>query len=164
MPLHRIYAPPDLFSKDEKREIVDSLVEHYTSRGLPAFLVITLFCPIDAEDFFIGAQNHSERAQEKGKPFVRIVSQHLARTMNTKEIRQNGTNLLEARFRKVLERKGCEWEIHIEEPPADLWRLSGHAYPAPRTDAEAEWKKRNEPVAYEGPTMADYLYEQNTKA
>lgn len=55
-------------------------------------------------------------------------------------------------------------QIHIEEPPADLWRLSGYEYPAPRTDAEAKWKEANHPVPYEGPTMADHLDQQQHKS
>lgn len=57
--------------------------------------------------------------------------------------------------RSELRLSACQ--IHIEEPAADLWRLSGHAYPAPGTKAEAEWKAANKPVAYQGPTMADHL-------
>lgn len=82
-----------------------------TSRGLPAFLVITLFLDVDEDSYFIGFQTHSERSKEQGKPFVRIVSQHLARTMTSKEMRAKGIKGLEDTFRKVIEAKGCEWEV-----------------------------------------------------
>lgn len=158
MPLHRIYAPPGLFSKDEKRELVSSIADMYIGVGLPAFLVITLFCPIDGEeDFFIGKQSHAERAQSQGKPFVRVVSQHLARTVDGRERRLSLIQRLEDRFRGVFEAKNCEWEIHIEEPPADLWHLNGLSYPAPGTEAEAQWKAADKSVPYEGPTIADHL-------
>lgn len=82
------------------------------SLGLPPFLIITLFVPIDAEeDFFIGKQSHAERAQDSGKPFVRVVSQHLARLSEGKERRMNTIQQLEDRFRGVLEAKNCEWEV-----------------------------------------------------
>ncbi|GAC75673.1 uncharacterized conserved protein [Moesziomyces antarcticus T-34] len=158
MPLHRIYTPQGFFTKDEKRALVDSIASMYI--GLPAFLVITLFCPIDEDDFYIGKQNHSERASEQGKPFVRIVSQHLARTAEGKERRTRTIRSLEDRFRAVLEAKNCEWEIHIEEPAADLWRLSGHDYPAPGSQAESQWREANKAVQYQGPTMADHLAEK----
>lgn len=73
--------------------------------------MITLFCPIDEDDFYIGKQNLSERASEQGKPFVRIVSQHLARTAEGKERRTRTIRSLEDRFRAVLEAKNCEWEV-----------------------------------------------------
>ncbi|SPO29005.1 uncharacterized protein UTRI_04947_B [Ustilago trichophora] len=157
MPLHRIYTTPGFFTKEEKRELVNSIADMYISAGLPPFLVITLFCPIEEDDFYIGKQTHAERGAEQGKPFVRIVSQHLARTAQGKERRMSVIQRLEDRFRGVLEAKNCEWEIHIEEPAADLWHLSGLNYPAPGTEAEAEWKAANKPVTYEGPTMADHL-------
>ncbi len=156
--------------------------------------MITLFCPIDDDDFYIGKQSHSERASEQGKPFVRIVSQHLARTAEGKERRTRTIRSLEDRFRAVLEAKNCEWEvsytglierqsslfqnsdfsrsldfiltrafstqIHIEEPAADLWRLSGHDYPAPGSQAESQWREVNKPVPYQGSTIADHLAEK----
>ena len=79
--------------------------------GLPPFLVITLFCPIEEDDFYIGKQTHAERAKEQGKPFVRIVSQHLARTAEGKERRMATIQRLEDRFRGMLEAKNCEWEV-----------------------------------------------------
>lgn len=86
--------------------------DHSIGVGLPAFLVITLFCPIDGEeDFFIGKQSHAERAQSQGKPFVRVVSQHLARTVDGKERRLSLIQRLEDRFRGVFEAKNCEWEV-----------------------------------------------------
>ncbi|KAJ9474821.1 hypothetical protein PHBOTO_004729 [Pseudozyma hubeiensis] len=161
MPLHRIYAPPGLFSREEKRELVNSIADMYISVGLPPFLVITLFCAIDGEeDFYIGKQSHAERAEQTGKPFVRIVSQHLARLATGKERRMSTIKRLEDRFRGVLEAKNCEWEIHIEEPPADLWHLAGLDYPAPGSEAEAKWKEANKAIPYEGPTMADHLHGQ----
>lgn len=114
MPLHRIYAPAGLFSAQEKRQLANDLSDMYTAVGLPPFLVITLFVPIDAEeDFYIGRQSHAERQKEQGKPFVRIVSQHLARTAVGKERRASTIKRLEDRFRGVLEAKGCEWEVSI---------------------------------------------------
>ncbi|EST08932.1 putative oxalocrotonate tautomerase [Kalmanozyma brasiliensis GHG001] len=163
MPLHRIYAPAGLFSAQEKRQLANDLTDMYTAAvGLPPFLVITLFVPIDGEeDFFIGRQSHAEREKEQGKPFVRIVSQHLARTAIGKENRASMIKRLEDRFCGVLEAKNAEWEIHIEEPPADLWHLGGYDYPAPGTDAEKEWKAANKAIPYEGPTMADHLNSQS---
>ncbi|SNX86137.1 uncharacterized protein MEPE_04846 [Melanopsichium pennsylvanicum] len=157
MPLHRIYTVPGFFTKEEKRELVSSITDMYTKIGLAPFLVLTLFCPIEEDDFYIGEQSYNERTAEQGKPFVRIVSQHLARTTNGKEQRMAIIRRLEDRFRVVLEAKNCEWEIHIEEPAADLWRLSGYDYPAPGTEAEAKWRAANKAVEYEGPTMADHL-------
>ncbi|TKY89734.1 hypothetical protein EX895_001519 [Sporisorium graminicola] len=157
MPLHRIYTPKHFFTKEEKRELVESVTSLYVRMGLPPFLVNVLFIQLEDDDFYIGMQAHSERAQEQGKKFVRIVSQHLARTSEGKERRMKTIESLEERFRTVLERKRCEWEIHIEEPPADLWHLSGFRYPAPGTSAEAEWVSANKAVAYEGSSMADHL-------
>lgn len=85
--------------------------------GLPPFLVITLFCPLEEDDFYIGKQSYTERTSEQGKPFVRIVSQHLARTAEGKERRKATITRLEERFKAVLEAKNCDWEVSFAPLP-----------------------------------------------
>ncbi|KAI9004940.1 putative oxalocrotonate tautomerase enzyme-domain-containing protein [Hyaloraphidium curvatum] len=152
-----IYAPATLFSPEEKRAIAKSLTAMYTSVGLPAFYVIVLFIPVEADSFFIGNESHDERASRTGKPFVRIVSQHLARANRSEKDRQRSITALESRFKPFIADKGYEWELHIEEPTADLWRESGISPPAPRTPAEKLWVEKNEPSPYEGETMAEFF-------
>lgn len=130
MPLHRIYAPKDFFSREEKKQLVNDIADMYIAVGLPPFLVITLFIPVDAEeDFYIGKQSHSERAKEQGKPFVRIVSQHLARTAEGKERRMTTIKKLEDRYRGVLEAKNCEWEVSTATTPRNTERHTDSCFP-----------------------------------
>nr|CDI54929.1 conserved hypothetical protein [Melanopsichium pennsylvanicum 4] len=83
--------------------------------------------PLHKDDFYIGEQSYNERTAEQGKPFVRIVSQHLARTTNGKEQRMAIIRRLEDRFRVVLEAKNCEWEAQKPkqngELPTKLWSM-----------------------------------------
>ncbi|OZJ04815.1 hypothetical protein BZG36_02358 [Bifiguratus adelaidae] len=57
MPLHRIYYPKDAFSEDDKRQISENLTALYTRPpiNIPAFYVIVIFIPLDAENIWLEA-------------------------------------------------------------------------------------------------------------
>lgn len=104
---------PEKVLSSRKYSVHPHFVPNSVAAGLPSFLVIILFCPIEEDDFYIGKQSHAERAKEQGKPFVRIVSQHLARAAEGREKRAGLIRRLEDRYRGVLEAKNCEWEVSI---------------------------------------------------
>ncbi|KAG2187543.1 hypothetical protein INT44_005232 [Umbelopsis vinacea] len=141
MPLHRFYYAKGIFSAQDKQEISERITKIYTSGGLPAFYVIVVFNEVPSDSIMIG-----------GKPatnFVRVVSQHLARTMDTYERKQTVLNALEAAFGPYVKDRGLDWEIHIEEHSRDTWRLNGLNPPLPNTDAEKLWAKENRPSPFE---------------
>lgn len=52
-------------------------------------------------------------------------------------------------------------QLHIEEPPADLWLLSGLVPPAPGSEAEKQWKQTNAAQPYDttaNEDIADYFH------
>jgi hypothetical protein len=111
MPLHRFYHAPGLFSAKDKEEISERITKVYTRGGLPAFYVIVVFVEVPTESILVGGK--------PSKKFVRIVSQHLARTMPTYERKQEVLNLLEDAFGPYVKDRGLDWEIHIEEHERD---------------------------------------------
>ncbi|OZJ04313.1 hypothetical protein BZG36_03169 [Bifiguratus adelaidae] len=142
MPLHRIYHPKGVFSEDDKRQISQRLTKMYTDVGLPPFYVVVVFLPSESEDLWVGG--------EKNDHFVRIVSQHLARTMPTDDVKVNAMDRIDEAFAPFVKDRGLEWELHIEEVERDLWRENGLVPPMPGTEAEKLWVKHNKPVPYEG--------------
>lgn len=74
MPLHRFYAPPNLYSAEDKAKLAEAITDIYTKRipaPLPAFYVVILFIDVKQEDYFVGGK--------PTKDFVRVVVHHLAR-------------------------------------------------------------------------------------
>ena len=80
---------------------------------MPAFYVIVLFVDIEKDNFFIGGLNHAEREAKTGKPFVRIVSQHIARSQVEAEARKRAVQRLDSTF-KVIKEKGYEYEVSCD--------------------------------------------------
>ncbi|GAB5587765.1 hypothetical protein Unana1_02665 [Umbelopsis nana] len=141
MPLHRFYTAPGVFTAADKKAISERLTKHYTNNGLPAFYVVVIFLEVPDDSILVGG--------EPSPKFVRVVSQHLARTMPTYEHKQRSVNALEAAFAPYVKERGLDWEIHIEEVPRDTWHLNGIVPPMPGTDAEKEWVKANRALEYQ---------------
>ncbi len=70
MPLHRIYTAKGVFSAEDKQAISERITKIYSI--LPKFYVVVVFLEVEPESFYIGGQPNAR--------FVRVVSQHLART------------------------------------------------------------------------------------
>lgn len=63
------------------------------------------------DSFFIGGEQWSKRKQSTGKPFVRILIQHLAVHQETAEARSATLKRIEGGYRPILEAKGFDWEV-----------------------------------------------------
>jgi phenylpyruvate tautomerase PptA (4-oxalocrotonate tautomerase family) len=74
MPFHRIYCPPDLYTREEKDALAKAIMDCY--KRLPKFYVIVNFIHVENDDFYIGGERSDGR-------FVRFLVHHLARTMIT---------------------------------------------------------------------------------
>ena len=70
MPLHRIYCTKGIFTAAEKEAISQSITKCYSI--LPPFYVVVVFLEVEPDNFYIGGERNAR--------FVRIVSQHFART------------------------------------------------------------------------------------
>ena len=45
--------------------------------------------------------------------------------------------------------RGYDWEVTIDELPADLWSIQGQIPPPFETHAEKRWVKENRPSSYD---------------
>lgn len=77
MPLHRIYAAKGTFSPSEKQAIAQSITKIYDAIPIPSFYTVVVFVDVDADSIYVGGKPNAR--------FVRIVSQHLARSYTTPE-------------------------------------------------------------------------------
>ncbi|KAI9287271.1 putative oxalocrotonate tautomerase [Umbelopsis sp. AD052] len=141
MPLHRFYYAQGLFSAQDKQEITDRITKNYTDLNLPAFYVIVVFIEVPEDSIFIGGKRATN--------FVRVVSQHLSRTMDSYEGKQAILDFLEAAFAPYVKDRGLDWEIHVEEHERELWRTQGINPPLPNTDAEKLWAKENKAIPFQ---------------
>ncbi|CAL5219938.1 g1870 [Coccomyxa viridis] len=138
MPLHRIYSVKGVFSPEDKKAIAEGITKVYSV--LPKFYVVVVFIDTDLDSFYIG-----------GKPndrFVRIVTQHLARTNIGSEREQKVLDGIENAFHPYVRDRGLDWEIHIEQMERETWRENGLAPPMPGTDAEKHWAEVDKAVPF----------------
>ncbi|KAJ3340304.1 hypothetical protein HDU93_007145 [Gonapodya sp. JEL0774] len=150
MPLHRIYSAPGFFTQAEKEIIAGNITKGYVSFGvsgpalrLPAFYVVVLFLDVPTESYFVGGKTTGR--------FVRIVTQHLARSFQNVKQQESSLKFLESCWAPIIKSKGDDvnWELHIEEAPRELWRENGLVPPLPKTPAEKEWVRLNRAVPYD---------------
>jgi len=73
MPLWRVFAHPETFSREQRARFSKAITALYVSRGLPAFYVNVIFLDVSEDHVWIGG--------EPKKNFVRIVVEQIARTM-----------------------------------------------------------------------------------
>ncbi|KAJ7595336.1 putative oxalocrotonate tautomerase [Mycena floridula] len=138
MPLHRIYAPPGLYSDDEKAALAEAITRTYLL--VPAFYVVVIFVDIPAGSYFVG-----------GKPaerFVRFTIEHFARNFEEEEKRRF-MDRYEAALKPFTQDKGINWEINAANADRIAWNLNG--IPPPPADSAAEhlWRTENKAIPYD---------------
>ena len=77
MPLHRVYAAKGIFTPEEKGAIAQSITDIYNAIPIPPFYTVVVFVDVPEDSIFVGGKANAR--------FVRIVSQHLARSYSTAE-------------------------------------------------------------------------------
>jgi len=155
MPLHRIFHPVGAFSAAEKQALAASITNIYSANGiglLPDFYVVVIFTAVDTESFFVGGQ--------PSENFIRIVAYHFARHLQDLESKKRWSDKYEAALAPHIKARGYDWEVHLEESPAEMWRENGLIPPKPNSPAEKEWIRLNKPVPYDGPSIVDSLQEE----
>ncbi|TDZ78339.1 hypothetical protein DE4585_04176 [Mycobacteroides salmoniphilum] len=140
MPLWTIYHTPNVFSDNEKSELAKSITEVYVTVGLPRFYVVTLFKEIEPSDFYVGG--------EQTGTAVRIVVDHIARTLPDKAGRERITQYLGRVLAPHLDRADVHWEFHIDETSEELWMINGLVPPPMNSDAERQWARTNRSSPY----------------
>eukprot|EP00877_Chromochloris_zofingiensis_P014136 jgi/Chrzof1/8977/Cz03g31190.t1 len=139
MPLHRIYYADGVFSSADKKAIAQRVTTVYTKR-LPAFYVVVVFIAVDKDSLYVGGEPNDR--------FVRITTQHLARTNQGKETLAQRVEELEEAYAPYVRDRGFDWELHIDEGDRETWRVNGLRPPMPNTAEERMWVKANRPVPY----------------
>ncbi|KAH8927705.1 hypothetical protein BT69DRAFT_1347124 [Atractiella rhizophila] len=142
MPLHRIYHTPGAFTDQDKKELADSITSIY-ARMMPAFFVVVLFLPVEANNFFIGGKSTNN--------FVRITVEHLHIHFQNKEQMYNFASHYETKIAPWIKAKGYDWEISISDTPREGWRENGINPPLPVGDAAEQeelkaWITANKPL------------------
>eukprot|EP00877_Chromochloris_zofingiensis_P014135 jgi/Chrzof1/8976/Cz03g31180.t1 len=138
MPLHRIYHAEGVFSSADKKAIAQRVTGVY--KKLPPFYVVVVFIAVDKDSFYIGGEPNDR--------FVRITTQHLARTNIGKERQAQVVQELEEAFAPYVRDRGLDWELHIDEMDRETWRENGLRPPMPDTADERMWKEANRPLPY----------------
>jgi phenylpyruvate tautomerase PptA (4-oxalocrotonate tautomerase family) len=144
MPLWTVYHTSDTLKDSHKAELAERITKVYSM--LPAFYVGVAFQEIKQADFYIG-----------GKPaqrFVRIVIDHIARSLPTPELRQSWLARARDSVEPTFAALGISWELHVDETTRDLWLIQGLVPPMPNTEHENKWKADNKPSPYEVGTVA----------
>ena len=143
MPLWTIYHTPNVFSDNEKSELAKSITEVYVTVGLPRFYVVTVFKEIEPSDFYVGG--------EQTGTAVRIVVDHIARTLPDKAGRERITQYLGRVLAPHLDRAHVHWEFHIDETSEELWMINGLVPPPMNSEAEREWARTDQSSPYPAP-------------
>ncbi|KAE8372471.1 putative oxalocrotonate tautomerase [Aspergillus bertholletiae] len=138
MPRWIIHHSANLLSAEEKQNLAKTITQIYSRLGLPDFYVHVHFQEQPLTASFIGGEPHSK--------FVDISVWHLARTMDTQEMKQRFLNAVDAVLNPVFEPKGIDWEYFVTESPKDLWKINGLVPPEIGSEEEKEWKRLNRAV------------------
>ncbi|RAR10490.1 UPF0187-like protein [Stemphylium lycopersici] len=120
MPLWIIYHPDGTFEDDASREaLAAEITTIYTGIGLPAFYVITNFVKMPGNTMLVGGKKVT------GKPFIRIVVEHIAvRLPNEDETYRKTSNAIDAVLKPHIADKGYDWEFHVDETERRLWKVN----------------------------------------
>ncbi|KAJ3887092.1 putative oxalocrotonate tautomerase [Lentinula edodes] len=99
MPFHCFYCSPNLFTKEEKQAIAQTITRFYSR--LPSFLVLVNFIDVDKDEFYVG-----------GEPKDRHLRINVQQSANPVQ----GRSWVDA-YEKALEpftkKKGIDWELQM---------------------------------------------------
>lgn len=138
MPLWKIYCPVDTFTDADKRSVAGALTKLY-GRAMPRFYVGVIFQEVAENNFYIGG--------EPTKRFVRIWADHIARTMDTPEAKKRFFDGVNGIILPLMEERGLDWELHVDETPFDLWKIQGISPPPAGSEDDKRWTVENRPSA-----------------
>jgi phenylpyruvate tautomerase PptA (4-oxalocrotonate tautomerase family) len=140
MPLWQIFHPVDAYSPEDKTTFAERITDLYAQAPIPRFYVVTLFHPIPGDSYFVGGVSHPK--------FVRFKIDQMARTIPGPVLREWYMRRVEEVVAPFVRDRGFDWEIQIDEVPADLWTLQGVIPPPFESIAEKRWVKENKASPY----------------
>jgi 4-oxalocrotonate tautomerase family enzyme len=142
MPYWEIFTPENAFTAEDKEQLSEAITSIYVDYvNLPPFYVVVLFKDMPANTMYVGGKAANN--------FVRVVVDHIARQMDTAEMRALCMTVIEQKLAPFVKDRGYDWEVHLDETPMDLWRTQGLVPPLPESDMEKLWARENRPIPYE---------------
>jgi phenylpyruvate tautomerase PptA (4-oxalocrotonate tautomerase family) len=142
VPYWEIFAPEDAFTPQDREQLSEAITSIYVDYvNLPKFYVVVLFKETPANTMYVGGKAANN--------FVRVVVDHIARQMDTAEMRALCMTVIEQKLAPFVKDRGYDWEVHLDETPMDLWRTQGLVPPLPESDMEKLWARENRPIPYE---------------
>jgi phenylpyruvate tautomerase PptA (4-oxalocrotonate tautomerase family) len=148
MPFWQVFAPENAYTDEDKEALATSITSMYTDFvNLPKFYVVVNFHEQPANSMYVG-----------GKPannFVRILVDHIARRIvGQPELQALCMQIIESKIAPWVSERGYDWEVHVDETPAELWRTQGLTPPDAGSDGERLWAEKNRAVPYEVATAS----------
>lgn len=157
MPLWQLFTPENAYTREEKADMAEKIVDLYSSDFskenfgfvLPKFYTSVIFHEIKADSFFVGGEPRDK--------FVQIEVVHIARTVETSAAKSGNSpeETLRLYFEKMDEvlkpyiaDRGYEVEFHAEDAPFATWRIDGMVPPEPWSADEERWAKENHSTPY----------------
>ena len=128
------------YSSEDKNKLAERITDLYAQVPIPRFYVVTLFHSIPDGSYFVGGVSHPK--------FVRFKIDQMARTVPGPVLREWWMRRVEEVVAPFVRDRGFDWEIQIDEVPADLWTLQGVIPPPFESIAERRWVKENKASPY----------------
>lgn len=137
-----VFAPEGAFTPRDREQLSEAITSIYANYvNLPKFYVVVLSKDMPANTMYVGGKAANN--------FVRIVVDHIARQMETAEMRAVCMTVIEQKLAPFVKDRGYDWEVHLDETPTDLWRMQGLVPPPPESDMKKLWAGENRPIPYE---------------
>ena len=140
MPLWKVYHPVGAYSAKDKKEFAEKVTEMYSRIPIPKFYVVMIFEEVAADQVYVGGASHGK--------FVRFKLDHMARTLPGPILREWWVKAVDQLIAPFVRDRGYDWEVTIDELPADLWSLQGEIPPPFESHAEKRWVKENRASSY----------------
>jgi len=138
-PMESLY-PVGAYSAQDKKEIAEQVTAMYSRIPIPKFYVVMIFEEVAADSVYVGGVSHSK--------FVRLKLEHMARTLPGPVVREWWVKAVDQLIAPYVRDRGYDWEVTIDEVPADLWSLQGEIPPPFESHAEKRWVKENQASPY----------------
>jgi phenylpyruvate tautomerase PptA (4-oxalocrotonate tautomerase family) len=140
MPLWKVYHPVGAYSAQDKKEFAEQVTAMYSRIPIPKFYVVMIFEEVAADSVYVGGVSHGK--------FVRLKLEHMARTLPGPVVREWWVKAVDQLIAPYVRDRGYDWEVTIDEVPADLWSLQGEIPPPFESHAEKRWVKENKASPY----------------
>lgn len=141
MPLWKVYHPVGAYSAQDKKTFAETVTAMYARIPIPKFYVVMIFEEVAADAVYVGGVSNDK--------FVRFKLDHMARTLPGPILREWWVKAVDQLIAPFVKDRGYDWEVTIDELPADLWSLQGEIPPPFESHAKKRWVKDNKASPYD---------------